>query len=155
MEAKGETVARFREGRFLVGVQESVTHKNKFARNEAAMTEPMMRARLSELASRGDVRESARLRVDLVRRWAVPLACFAFAFLGVPLAVLSRGGRASAYIITLAVFVAFYALSRFGVALAENGLNAWVAGLMPDTVVFALGLAQTRQLVHTGVGKRP
>ena len=40
-------------------------------------------------------------------------------------------------------------------ALAENGLNPWVAGLMPDTVVFALGLAQTRQLVHTGVGKRP
>ena len=58
-------------------------------------------------------------------------------------------------VVTLAVFVAFYALSRFGVALAENGLNPWVAGLMPDTVVFALGLAQTRQLVHTGVGKRP
>src|SRR2546422_6188861 len=67
MEPKGETVARFSEGRFLIGVQESVTNKNKFARNEAAMTAPMMRARLSELARRGEVRESAPLRVDLVR----------------------------------------------------------------------------------------
>src|SRR5207253_9681603 len=79
----------------------------------------------------------------------------AFAFLGVPLAVASRGGRGSAYLVTLAVFVGFYALSRFGVALAENGLNAWIAGLLPNAVVFALGAAQTRQLVHAGVGKRP
>jgi len=153
MEAKGETVARFKEGRFVVGVQESVMHKNKFARNEAAMTEPMMRARLAELARRGEVRESARLRVDLVRRWAVPLACFAFAFLGVPLAVLSRGGRASAYIITVGMFIGFYALSRFGVALAENGLNAWIAGFLPDAVVLALGGAYTWHLVRNGIGK--
>src|SRR6266850_388527 len=154
MEAKGETVARFKEGRFVVGVQESVMHKNKFARNEAAMTEPMMRARLAELARRGEVRESARLRVDLVRRWAVPLACFAFAFLGVPLAVLSRGGRASAYIITVGMFIGFYALSRFGVALAENGLNAWIAGFLPDAVVLALGGAYTWHLVRNGIGKQ-
>jgi len=101
------------------------------------------------------VRESARLRVELVRRWTLPFVCIAFAFLGVPLAVASRGGRGSAYLVTLAVFVGFYALSRFGVALAENGLNAWIAGLLPNAVVFALGAAQTRQLVHAGVGKRP
>jgi lipopolysaccharide export system permease protein len=153
MEAKGETVARFQEGRFLIGVQDSVAHKNKFARNEAALTSGMMRDRLSELQRRGDVRESARLRVEMVRRWAVPLVCLAFAFFGVPLAVATRGGRASAYIVTLGVFVAFYALSRFGVALAENGLNAWVAGFLPDAVVLALGGAYTHQLVRSGIGK--
>ena len=50
-------------------------------------------------------------------------------------------------------FVAFYALSRFGVALAENGANAWVAGLLPDAVVLAIGAAYTGQLLQNGVGK--
>jgi len=153
MEAKGETVARFQEGRFVIGVQESVASKNRFVRNEAVLTSSMMRDRLSELQRQGEVRESARLRVEMVRRWAVPLACFAFAFLGVPLAVAFRGGRASAYIATLAAFIAFYLLSRFGLALAENGMNAWVAGFLPDLVVLALGGAATLQLVRNGIGK--
>ena len=155
MEAAGETVARFQQGRFLIGVQDSVAHKNKFARNEAALSRQMIRERLVELDRRGDVRESARLRVELVRRWSMPFVCLAFAILGVPLAVASRGGRGSAYLITLGVFVGFYALSRFGIALAENGLNAWVAGLLPNAVVFTMGAAQTRQLARAGVGKRP
>ena len=153
MEAKGETVARFQEGRFVIGVQESVASKNRFVRNEAVLTSSMMRDRLSELQRQGEVRESARLRVEMVRRWAVPLACFAFAFLGVPLAVAFRGGRASAYIATLAAFIAFYLLSRFGLALAENGMNAWLAGFLPDLVVLALGGAATLQLVRKGIGK--
>jgi len=153
IEAKGETVARFQEGRFLIGVQEAVGSKNRFVRNEAVLTSSMMRDRLSELQRQGEVRESARLRVEMVRRWAVPLACFAFAFLGVPLAVAFRGGRASAYIATLAAFIAFYLLSRFGLALAENGMNAWFAGFLPDLVVLALGGAATLQLVRKGIGK--
>ena len=155
MEPGGETVARFQEGRFLIGVQDSVAHKNRFARNEAALSRRMIRDRLVDLERRGDWRQVGRLRVELVRRWALPFVCVAFAFLGVPLAVATRGGRGSAYVVTLAVFIGFYALTRFGVALAENGLNVWVAGLMPNAVVFALGLAQTRELIHTGAGKRP
>jgi lipopolysaccharide export system permease protein len=155
MEAAGETVARFQEGRFLIGVQDSVAHKNKFARNEAALSRRMIQDRLADLEARGDRRQAGRLRIELVRRWTVPFVCIAFAFLGVPLAVTTRRGRGSAYLVTLAVFVGFYALSRFGVALAENGLNAWISGLMPVAVVFALGLAQTRELIHSGVGKRP
>jgi hypothetical protein len=52
------------------------------------------------------------------------------------------------------VFIAFYALSRFGVALAENGLNAWIAGFLPDAVVLALGGAYTWHLVRNGIGKQ-
>ena len=154
MEPAGETVARFEGGRFLIGVQDSVANKNRFARNEAALSRQMIRDRIADLEHRGDWRQAARLRVELVRRWAVPFVCIAFALLGVPLAVATRGGRGTAYVVTLGVFIGFYALTRFGVALAENGMNAWVAGLMPNAVVFALGLAQTRELIHSGVGKR-
>src|SRR6266481_3685566 len=153
MEAKGETVARFQEGRFVIGVQDSVANKNKFARNEAALNWDDLRERVADLKARGQWREVARVRVEMVRRWAVPLICIAFAILGIPLAVATRGGRASAYVVTLGVFVGFYALTRFAVALAENGLTPWVAGFIPVAVVFALGGAFTYQLVRNGIGK--
>ena len=153
MEPAGETVARFREGRFLVGVQGAVMRQNRFASAEAAMTGRMIRHRLAELRQAGDLREAARIRVELVRRWALPLACVAFALLGVPLAMATRGGRGTAYLVTVGVFVAFYALSRFGVALAESGLHPWIAGFIPDAVVIALGSAYTVQVVRNGIGK--
>jgi hypothetical protein len=56
-------------------------------------------------------------------------------------------------VVTLGVFVGFYVLTRFAVALAENGLSPWVAGFLPVAVVFALGGAFTYQLVHNGIGK--
>src|SRR5437588_476704 len=158
MEAGGETLARFQQGRFLIGVQDSVAHKNKFARNEAALSRQMIRERLVEPERGGDVREAARLRVELVRRWTMPFVCIAFAILGVPLAVASRGGRGSAYLVTLAVFVGFYALSRFGVALAENGLNA-CRGRTPSGTVRSASPApietRTQALRSTWAGSRP
>src|SRR6267142_6240553 len=153
MEAKGETVARFQEGRFLVGVQESLSTKNRFAGNEAALSMRMLRERVAELRSSGDVRQITRFRLEMLRRWTVPLACLAFAFLGIPLAITNRGGRGFAYLVTLATFVGYYALSRFAVALAENGMHPWIAGLLPLAVVFAIGASYTVQLARSGVGK--
>ena len=75
MEPTGETVARFQEGRFLIGVQDSVAHKNRFARNEAALSRRMIRERLVDLDRRSDFRQAGRLRVELVRRWALPFVC--------------------------------------------------------------------------------
>jgi len=153
MESKGETVARFQEGKFLVGVQDSVSNKNRFSGNEAALSMRMLRQRVADLQHRGDLRQASRFRLEIVRRWTVPLACLAFAFLGVPLAITSRGGRGFAYLVTLATFVGFYALSRFAVALAENGLHPWIAGFVPVGVVLAIGAAYTVQLARSGVGK--
>ena len=149
---EGRDGGPFREGSFLVGVQGPLSMKNRFAGNEASLTEEQIRARIPELRRMNRPREAARLEVDLARRWGVPFACVLFAFLGVPLAVATRGTRGSAYLITMAVFIAFYALQRFGVALAENGMNPWVAGLLPDAVVAAMGAAYTRVLVRSGVG---
>jgi lipopolysaccharide export system permease protein len=152
-EPRGETVARFSDGSFLVGVQGAVSSKNRFAGQEGQLRGEVLRESIAELESKGDWRRAARLRLEIVRRWAVPFACLAFAFLGVPLAVVARGARGSAYLITLGAFVGFYALSRLSLALAENGMNAWVAGLLPDLVVSTLGIAYTVQLVRNGVGK--
>jgi lipopolysaccharide export system permease protein len=152
-EPRGETVARFSEGSFLVGVQDSVAKQNRFANNEAQLPAAALRDRIAWLEGQNRMIESARLRVELARRWAVPLACVFFALLGIPLAVAARGVRGSAYLITLGAFVAFYAISRVGLAFAEGGLNPWVAGFLPDAVVAAMGLGYTAQLAKGGVGK--
>ena len=154
MEAKGEVVARFRDGTFLVGVQDPLANKNRFARNEAALSEAQIEERIRELrVQREGARDVARLRLELARRWAVPMACVLFALLGVPLAVATRGSRTSAYLVTLALFVTFYALSRVAVALAQAGLNPWIAGFVPDLVLLAIALAYSARLVRNGIGK--
>ena len=152
-EAKGETVARFQEGTFLVGVQDPLAHKNRFTNSELMLSSAELRTRIDELKRRGEKRDAARLGLELARRWAVPLAVVFFAILCVPLAVVTRGARGSAYLITLGVFVGFYAISRLALAMAEGGLNPWLAGFLPDAVVCALGLAYSRELVKKGVGK--
>jgi lipopolysaccharide export system permease protein len=138
IEPHGETVAHFVEGTFLVGVQDPVARKNRFAQNEAQLTSEMLKKQTAALKKQGLREEAARLEVERVRRWAVPFACLAFALLGVPLAARAGGASGAAYLITIGSFVAFYSMSRISVALAEAGWNAWVAGLAPDLVI-ALG----------------
>jgi lipopolysaccharide export LptBFGC system permease protein LptF len=94
------------------------------------------------------------LEVEQGRRWALPLACLAFAVLGLPLAVATRGARGSGYLVTLGAFILFYTLSRMGIALAENGaLAPLLAAFLPDLAVAALGAGFTLKLLETGVGK--
>jgi lipopolysaccharide export system permease protein len=154
MEAHGETVAHFAEGTFLVGVQDPVARKNRFAQNEAQLTGDMLRERSAELRAQGKKDEAARLDLEVVRRWAVPFACLAFALLGVPLAVMATSARGGAYLITLGAFVAFYTMSRVSVALAESGWNPWLAGLAPDLVIAAAGIPFAVRIVRRGVAHR-
>jgi lipopolysaccharide export LptBFGC system permease protein LptF len=89
--------------------------------------------------------------VEQGRRWAVPLACFCFALLGVPLAVLAGGARGSAYLITLGSFVLFYVTSRLGLALALRGLPPWIAAFLPDLVIALLSIPLIRRLRARGI----
>ncbi len=152
MEPAGETVARFRDGTFLVGVQGPVNQKNRFSSNEAALTGSELRRRAAELQHSAP-REAARLRLEGVRRWAMPLACLAFAVLSVPLALVVRGSRGVAWLMTVGVFVAYYVLTRISTAFAAGGLNEWVAGFLPDACILALAASQTRKLLRSGIGK--
>ena len=152
-EPRGETVARFTEGTFLVGVQERVSRKNRFSAVEGQLPADELRLRIADAEKSGWHEDAARLRLELARRWAVPLACLAFALLGVPLAMAARGTRGAAYLVTMGAFVGYYALSRLGVALAEQGAPIWFAAVIPDLAVGALGLGFTVRLVRAGVGK--
>ena len=154
IEPHGETVAHFTEGTFLVGVQDPVAQKNRFAQNEAQLTGEMLRARIKALKQQKRTVDAAHLELELVRRWAVPFACLAFALLGVPLAIMATGAKGGAYLITLASFVAFYTMSRVSVAMAEHGVNAWLAGFTPDLAIALVSVPFMIRMVRRGVDHR-
>jgi lipopolysaccharide export system permease protein len=151
MEPHGETTLRFREGTFLVGVQERVARKNRFHGVEAALPYAELSARAEQYQKQGWTDDATRMRVERGRRWAVPLACVCFALLGVPLAVFAGGTRGAAYLVTLGSFVLFYVTSRLGLALAEGGLPALLAAFCPDLAILAIGIPLTLRLKARGV----
>ena len=78
-------------------------------------------------------------RVELHRRLAFPMACFAFALVAVPLgAQPRRGGRAAGALLAVILIAVYYLLSVMG---ARQGTLPPAAGVwMANAVLFAMGL---------------
>ncbi|PYU57857.1 MAG: LPS export ABC transporter permease LptF [Acidobacteria bacterium] len=81
-------------------------------------------------------------RVELHRRFAFPIACFAFALIAVPLgAQPRRGGRAAGALLAVVLISSYYLMSVMGAGLARQGTLTPAAGIwIANAVVFALGL---------------
>jgi lipopolysaccharide export system permease protein len=150
-ESRGETVIRFQEGTFVVGVQERVARKNRFYGVEAAVPYAELGPRADQMDRMGWKTDATRLRVEAGRRWAVPFASLCFALIGVPLAVAAGGARGSAYLVTLGAFVAFYVTSRLGLALADRGVPPFLAAFSPNLLIAAVGAFLTLRLKKRGV----
>jgi LPS export ABC transporter permease LptF/LPS export ABC transporter permease LptG len=82
-------------------------------------------------------------RVELHRRFAFPIACFAFALVAVPLgAQPRRGGRAAGSLLAVILISSYYLLSVMGAGLARQGTFTPAAGIwIANAVLTALGLA--------------
>ncbi len=81
-------------------------------------------------------------RVELHRRFAFPMACFAFALIAVPLgAQPRRGGRAAGTLLAVLLIAGYYLLTVMGAGFARQGTMTPAAGIwIANAVVFALGL---------------
>ncbi len=81
-------------------------------------------------------------RVELHRRFAFPMACFAFALIAVPLgAQPRRGGRAAGTLLAVLLIASYYLLTVMGAGFARQGTMTPAAGIwIANAVVFALGL---------------
>src|SRR5204863_9604364 len=80
--------------------------------------------------------------VDWRRRFAFPIACFAFALVAVPLgAQPRRGGRAAGTLLAVILIFSYYLLSVLGAGLARQGTLTPAAGIwIANAVLFAVGL---------------
>src|SRR5690606_11396834 len=77
----------------------------------------------------------ARFQTEPYRRWSNGFSCFAFALVGVPVAIIFRKGEflASFFICFLPILVAYYPFFMGSVVFAKNGTvppqTVWIANL--------------------------
>ncbi len=79
--------------------------------------------------------------VEIHKKLSIPFACFAFAVVGIPLAETSRrGGRGSAFALSLAIIVLYYVLLSGGETWAEEGkLVPGIAIWLPNLLLLLVG----------------
>jgi LPS export ABC transporter permease LptF/LPS export ABC transporter permease LptG len=83
------------------------------------------------------------VRVEIHKKFAIPLACLVFALVGVPLGVTNRrGGKGSGFAISIAIILGYYLLFNTGESWSESGRIApAVAMWLPNVLLALLGAA--------------
>jgi len=81
------------------------------------------------------------LRVEIHKKFAIPIACLVFALVGLPLGITNRrGGRGSGFAISLAIILAYYLLFNTGENWAEDGrISPALAMWLPNVLLAAFG----------------
>jgi LPS export ABC transporter permease LptG/LPS export ABC transporter permease LptF len=80
--------------------------------------------------------------VEIHKKFAIPVACIAFALIGVPLSqTLRRGGRGGSFALSLAVLLGYYVLLSSGETWAQSGrMPAALAMWLPNLLLVLLGV---------------
>ncbi len=97
-------------------------------------------------------RESVDARIELHRRFALPLACFLLALVGVPLGISTRKtGKSSAFVLTVSVAFLYYLglISLIGMA-KQDRLPVEVAVWLPNVVLALLAIVLLTRLEKPG-----
>jgi LPS export ABC transporter permease LptG/LPS export ABC transporter permease LptF len=92
--------------------------------------------------------------VEIHKKFAIPFACVAFAWVGIPLARrLRRGGRGGSFAASLLILVGYYILLTSGETWAQDGrLPPAVAVWLPNAALLLLGAAAA---LWRGEGRAP
>jgi lipopolysaccharide export system permease protein len=107
------------------------------AKNEIDMTVAELREKLRTMPA-GD-----RLRRDFLieyhRRFALPLACFVFALIGVPLGIQNhRSGKAAGFSTSIGIILIYYIVFNIGKTLGQKGIVAPAVGVWSPDIIFLL-----------------
>lgn len=108
------------------------------SKNLRSMTAAELRA---TIADRGkDLEQRRRAVVELHKKYSIPAACLAFAFLALPLGFNNRrGGKSSGFALSIAVIVGYYLLLNNGEKAARYGtVPGWLAAWGPNLTLAAL-----------------
>lgn len=133
-----------------------------FAASDLALSadtgaKPQRRETVAEKGTFALMREAGadgiEARVELHRRFAIPVACLVFGVLGFVLSLrVPRKGRAAAIVLALIVLASYYLLFVFGMGRARQGtllpgVGVWLADVVMGLTAAAglLGLEQTTQ----------
>lgn len=80
--------------------------------------------------------------VEIHKKFALPFACFIFAFLGISLGASTRkGGRTSGFTISIVIIIIYYVLITAGEQMAKDGsISPFVGMWGPNIILLLLGL---------------
>lgn len=103
---------------------------------------------LSEPAPAGTIERERKLRewrshqVEIHKRFSLPLVCFLFALLGLPLGISTRrGGRTSGFTLSLIIILIYYVLITGGEkASVEGRLPSWVGMWGPNLIFLVISI---------------
>jgi LPS export ABC transporter permease LptG/LPS export ABC transporter permease LptF len=123
------------------------TANNQQKQREAAVAELSTR----ELLNRAKDRDLSKARwsiTEFQRRLALPTSCIVLALVGIPLGLSSKkGGKATGFVLAIALVFAYYFLSLAGVAMSRQGkLPSWVAVWIANAVFLVAGVFLLRMV---------
>jgi len=102
-------------------------------------------------------RLQAAIEVIRQEKFALPLACLVFSFIGFPLGVFNRrGGKSSGIAISLGVVLVYWLMLNVGEQLATEGKVSPLVALWSGNLIFTLFgvfLIRRRERQETGVGR--
>jgi LPS export ABC transporter permease LptF/LPS export ABC transporter permease LptG len=100
------------------------------------------RAAAAASLAAGKRREYRAHWIEIHKKFSLPLVCFVFVLVGLPLGLMTgRGGRTGGLSLSLGVILLYYALITFGEKLAMDGRITPFLGMWgPDGVLAAAGL---------------
>jgi lipopolysaccharide export LptBFGC system permease protein LptF len=111
----------------------SRTEDGAYEKTPREMTVSELRQKMRE-----DLR-TGRYWTELLQRFAVPLACLAFALIAVPLAVYVRPtAKAIAFGISLLLIFIYYGLLNYGISLGKTGSEAAAIAIFFPNILLAL-----------------
>lgn len=88
-------------------------------------------------------------RNEMIQRFSLPIAAFAFTLLAIPLAIEIRPrAKSFAFLLAVVLMGGYYAMYTFGGAVGANGASdavAWTMLMLPNAVIIVVGAALFRR----------
>ncbi|MHB1846466.1 MAG: LptF/LptG family permease [Deltaproteobacteria bacterium] len=143
-DADAYSLVHFERAKLSIGVDDSLLRRNTFRSPDDEATLSALAREAEELRRRGGWWQLSA--IALQRRLGIPLAALAFAWVGVPLALLgaaargAQGARARGYVLALLAVAIYYVLQHVGIGWGQAGkVPPWLAGELPNLVAAASG----------------
>lgn len=90
-----------------------------------------------------------RHKIEMLKKYALSLACLIFFFIGAPLgAIIRKGGLGMPIVVSVALFVVYYVIDNMGYKLARDGRwPVWQGIWLSSAVLLPLGIFLTKKAV--------
>jgi LPS export ABC transporter permease LptG len=134
-EPEQYNITTFQQSDVPIELPNPTTQQKQREAAAAEMTTPELLARSND----PDLSKARWFQTEFQRRLALPTSCLVLALVGIPLGLSSRkGGKATGFVLAIALVFAYYLISLSGVAMSRQGkLPAWVAVWIAN-IVFGL-----------------